>query len=513
MEIHEINRQLVQAIRNGEDTSTLRTERVHLEMPHAMCEKEIIRAINTVTKEEGIEGDEFMALLDAVRRQESQAAVVDKPLVEKAIRLAEGETIFNADGTVPICIATPGWGSSGYYGEALLKEDGVNVFKLGLHSFWDHEDLIEAHTRPERSLRDLAGVLAENARWEDQGFNGPGLYSSVKVWSPYREQLEEMAAHIGMSMVVYGTSHTGTVDGETGDIIDSFVAARSVDFVTLPGRGGAVQAKFESLRKEGAKEKQTQEPQEKQTTFHLKEAQDLSHDAIRDLIYDALKDKYTTPEKPYGPWPREVYDDYVIFAWDGKTWKANYVIDKTGDETTCNVGDATEVVAVWEPVSESTTYEEVEVTDAEKQALEKRAEAAEARVKELETTIVEKDKTITRQAESLVQIAAEKFAEKALSDVKNIPDVTKARLAKESAKNPPIKDGKLDTEEMTKVIESNVKEHAEYLESIGYGGVKDLGPSHEENESTDDKTTKRLESAFASIGMEGDALKTASEGR
>ncbi|MGE4535418.1 hypothetical protein, partial [Halomonas sp.] len=72
------------------------------------------------------------------------------PLVEKAVR---------RDGTVPIKIIQPGWGSSGHYSKAVLQRDGPKVFTKGLHMYIDHPTPTEEAERPERSVNGLGGVL------------------------------------------------------------------------------------------------------------------------------------------------------------------------------------------------------------------------------------------------------------------------------------------------------------------------------------------------------------------
>lgn len=76
-----------------------------------------------------------------------EAAAV--PLVEKAVR---------DDGTVPIKVIAPGWGTSGYYPAAVLERDGPTVFAKGTHMYWNHPTLTETIERPERSLSDLAAI-------------------------------------------------------------------------------------------------------------------------------------------------------------------------------------------------------------------------------------------------------------------------------------------------------------------------------------------------------------------
>jgi hypothetical protein len=110
----------------------------------------------------------------------------------------------------------------------------------GLQLFLDHDTESERQQRPERSLRDLVGVLAENAYWDDYGEQGPGLYARIRVFDSFAEQLRELAPHIGLSVRALGESHFGEAEGESGPVIERIHATLSVDFVTLPGRGGKV---------------------------------------------------------------------------------------------------------------------------------------------------------------------------------------------------------------------------------------------------------------------------------
>lgn len=161
------------------------------------------------------------------------------PLVEKSVR---------RDGTVPIVIATEGWGSSGYYSADVLKRDGPKVFTRGLQSYFDHPSLEEEAQRPERSVRDLLGVLESDARWQDEGQAGPGLYADLKVFPQHTESLEAMAPHVGMSLRADGIAPYGEAEGKKGRIVESLVSARSVDCVTAAGRGGAILQLFEAAR-------------------------------------------------------------------------------------------------------------------------------------------------------------------------------------------------------------------------------------------------------------------------
>ncbi|HOR32901.1 MAG TPA: hypothetical protein PK391_10865, partial [Syntrophales bacterium] len=152
-------------------------------------------------------------------------------------------------GTIPIKIIDPGWGSSGYYSREVLQQAAnARVYAAGLQMYWNHPSKTDEKERPERDLRDLAGVLTEDARWDEQGPKGPGLYSRAKVFSAYRDHVAEMGPYIGLSHYVWGESKQGEAEGKKGEIITRIVAARSVDFVTVPGRGGAIAEAFRAAR-------------------------------------------------------------------------------------------------------------------------------------------------------------------------------------------------------------------------------------------------------------------------
>ncbi|MFA4972441.1 MAG: hypothetical protein WC683_07490 [bacterium] len=129
----------------------------------------------------------------------------------------------------------------------MLKEACSN-YKKGLHMHWNHQTREEARLRPERDLNTLAGTLAEDGRYEENGPQGPGIYSRAQPFSRYASAIREMAQHIGLSHVAEGTTKKGVAEGRTGPIIEKITAVRSVDFVTLPGRGGAI---LEAFREAG----------------------------------------------------------------------------------------------------------------------------------------------------------------------------------------------------------------------------------------------------------------------
>lgn len=160
------------------------------------------------------------------------------PLLEKAVA---------ADNTVPVKLIQPGWGQSGYYSESLLKDQGSKAFPAGTQMFWDHPTATEEAERPERSLRDLAAELVTDAAYQD-GPAGPGLYAKAKVFDGYRDAVESLAPHIGLSIRADGRAKVGEADGQKGPIITEITRGRSVDFVTQAGAGGQILELFESAR-------------------------------------------------------------------------------------------------------------------------------------------------------------------------------------------------------------------------------------------------------------------------
>lgn len=156
--------------------------------------------------------------------------------------------IVRENGTIRARIISPGHGSTGYYSPALLEKSAPKF--EGVQAYWDHPTSVEESTRPERSLRDLAGKVS-NSKWEAAGKEGPGIYADVAVFKPFQESVEELGPHMGMSIRASGRGKAGKVDGKEAMIVESIDKVQSVDFVTLPGRGGKVLQMFESAREAG----------------------------------------------------------------------------------------------------------------------------------------------------------------------------------------------------------------------------------------------------------------------
>lgn len=213
----------------------------------------------------------------------AEAMVEDASFAAQVVKVASGlrgselpgdfvaiqEKAIRHDDTAYIKLIQPGWGSSGYYAPEMLERDGPGVFKAGTKMYWNHQTDLEEQARPEGDLYDLAGELMEDARWMAEGPEGAGLYANAKVFAPFKDMVEELAPHIGVSIRAFGKASEGQAEGKDGTIIDALTYGQSVDYVTEPGAGGKVLQLFESAHKH--KEEQMSD-QDKQELKELREA-------------------------------------------------------------------------------------------------------------------------------------------------------------------------------------------------------------------------------------------------
>lgn len=198
----------------------------------------------------GVPGMETESDDDSTPMEEDADA--DEPALQEAglrgeVLLQEGKAT-NASGQGRIKIIAPGWGSSGYYAEEVLKRDGPGAFPKGTRMFIDHPTAAEEAARPERSVRDMGAVTTSDAAWTNDPTNGPGLYADVQYLGPFREAVDELAPHIGTSIRADGHVEAGEAEGRKGLIVKKLVRGRSVDFVTAAGAGGKVLSLMEAAR-------------------------------------------------------------------------------------------------------------------------------------------------------------------------------------------------------------------------------------------------------------------------
>lgn len=146
-------------------------------------------------------------------------------------------------------IVKPGWGSSGYYSENVLKqaiEDGV--FHFGMHSYIDHPTKSERRERTVRSVRDQLGFIGEDAVYNEDGSEGPGVYAPLSVFPDRRSFVKDRTKSTGLSMHVLCEYRKGRVDGKYGNVVERMIKedTNSVDMVSVAGAGGKFGAILES---------------------------------------------------------------------------------------------------------------------------------------------------------------------------------------------------------------------------------------------------------------------------
>lgn len=144
-----------------------------------------------------------------------------------------------------IVIIEAGWGSSGYYSEAVLERDIPRIFPVGTHMYLNHPTAQEDTERPERDLRDLVAVIDESPRMA--GIKSVAVARIFEHWLPVFED-EAFLAAIGTSIRAFGISEEADNGGKRGPEITALTEGLSVDFVTLAGAGGSIGPLVESVR-------------------------------------------------------------------------------------------------------------------------------------------------------------------------------------------------------------------------------------------------------------------------
>lgn len=160
-------------------------------------------------------------------------------------RLNQGSALLEAKkpaaeddgaGRYRIRIIAPGRGSTGMYTAPNLAESAP-LFVPGTHMFFDHQTMTEDWERPERSVRDLAGVFESGAEIMPDG----SLEADIKVYPSVNGIIRERWADIGVSINGWSIEEIGP-DG----VVPVLAGIQSVDFVTRAGAKGAVLEVLES---------------------------------------------------------------------------------------------------------------------------------------------------------------------------------------------------------------------------------------------------------------------------
>lgn len=317
----------------------------------------------------------------------------------KPLTIAERGRLLEAaatptDGAVRrrIQIITPGWGSSGYYSAEVLQEAATNgVIPAGTHMYLNHASESERTDRPERDVRDIAAVLAEDAVW-----TGSALEGDADIIGPHAELIESLAPYIGVSISGSATDITlGEAEGRTGPIIEGLAHVASVDFVTHAGRGGRVL--LESAR-----------PSVVNASAVRHGVDEATVNDTRDALQQALRDLYDG-DRSY-VWVRD-FDDTTVWFESGHDGDSGlYAQGYTGSGASVALtGERTEVrvVTTYVPVNPAgrTTTEESE-EDTMPQIEEARLRELEEAAGRVTTVEAERDTAIAERDTARRELAA-----------------------------------------------------------------------------------------------------------
>lgn len=382
-------------------------------------------------------------------------------------------------GRINVTLITVGKGSSGLYTEEVLKQAAVDkVFPKGTQMHIDHLTMSEHAESPAGSIKTLAAVLSEDAKW-DQSVNG--LVAAAKTFSPWRQPLAEMAETIGVSIAAGADVSLGQVDGKPARIVEKLYPdpLNRVDFVTVPGRGGS----FSVLEAMAARE-------------------DLTDNERINALADALRALYA--EDKTWAWVLDSDDENVWFRveseQESQTFQQAYTV--TDDKVTLT-GDPVEVKAVTtyqpvtKPAAEDSPSSSAGVTENRKEPMMgtvqiEEAELATLRENASRATALEADNGKLKDAlheskKESMKSRAEKVVAEAFNDLE--APATRQRLAESFTLTP---EGELDAEALRKVAEESA---AEIKALGGAGQVRGLGNTTqvtEAKEPTDEDILAKL---------------------
>jgi hypothetical protein len=331
-----------------------------------------------------------------------------KPLREQATLL---ESVDKKTGKILVDIITPGVGTSGYYSPEVC-EAAAGLVTAGTQMFLDHPTEAESYERPGRSVKDIAAVFTEPARWDPDRGEAGALVAEAQVVPGLVETMGVIQGAIGVSIWGSATDIVeGEVDGRRQRIIEGLHDIQSVDFVTRAGRGGAF-ALMESANP---------------SRVH---ARAISHGVAEATVNDTREALQTVLRDAYGGekvyvWVRDFDDSTVWFEVEdgdnsgvyGQPYSSSDgVVDLSGDRTEVRV--STTYVPVTRPDSNTTTATEsqedtmpkIQIEESEHTRLTETAGRVPTLEAERDTAVAERDEArgqlfqrdITDRARSLI---------------------------------------------------------------------------------------------------------------
>lgn len=434
--------------------------------------------------------------------QESSGAKT-KSLVENRTLSESTQTAPSSTGKMLVQVINPGWGSSGYYSEQVLESAGeAKVFAAGTQMYMDHPSYSESQDRPERSVRDLAAVLTEDARWDS---SLKALVAEAQVFGPYRELLTEMSDAIGVSIRASAVVEQGEAEGRKGTIVSELVEGVSVDFVTQAGRGGRILSVLESSRPATVVERAIDHGVNEATA-----------NDTRDALSVALKNRFQGQET--WVYVRDFDEATVWFEVEAPTGSGTFQSPFNLNGASAElVGNPVEVRVrtQYVPVNpagsnaqESTedpmpNIEEARLRQLEEdagrvQTLESERTAALERAQQAE----ERAKSIERELnESRVRDQARPIATTIVGESETLPSSTRTRLVNESVLSVNTRDdGTFDETAFRAAVENRrttaETELAEAMQAAGVGSVRNMGGSSSSGTVTESDVDNAVAGAF-----------------
>jgi hypothetical protein len=466
-------------------------------------------------------------------------------LTEAPHSLSEARQGQASKGRFKVLLIQAGWGSSGYYSEAVLKRDGPKVWPKGTHMYLNHPTPSESAERPEGDVQMWASITTSDPVWDP---NERGLVAEIQVFPQWRNLLNEVfAKNVGLSIRASGQVERGTAEGRDGLIVTSLDEGIAVDWVTRAGAGGRVLQLIESARSEGSgllrKATEAQQPadlQEKRNVGNWLESR--IHAMFTQLADDMFGEGRLTRDERIGLSNaigegltafNNVVAENIPHLYQRDLWDNPEPAPAEVVETSAPIVPAPPVTTLKEvaPVSGGTSAQgspnggPIELSEAELRTslAETKQRLAEAELEiaklgdqsrqlaEAKTKLAEAERTNLRL---VANNAARDKAAEALAE-STLPEVAHAKVIESvTGANVPLnEDGALDEAALVKTIKAAIERERDYLskfaEAAGIGQVRGLGGGSEPHVNLESE----LGDVFKSLGMNESAASVAAKGR
>lgn len=370
-------------------------------------------------------------------------------LVNEAVGLAAVST--GSPGKYKIRLIDAGIGSSGVYPAATLQQAAADrIFPKGTRVHLDHPFKQSEMSGP-RSVKDWCAVLEEDAVYNSEQ---ESLESSIRVFKPYQQLIEEMKDEVGMSIIAFAETSPATTPGGL-PVVDKLTEGLSVDFVTAAGRGGKILQVLEAAAAAAG-------------SMPVKEA--TNGDRRRQLS-KALADAYQNEDNYIWVVDFDEEQHLVWFSTEGpRIWEQAYSV-ADDDLSVILDGEAVEVRAV-------TQYVRVNPEpDAQAQDQTEGAEMDPETKAKLDELTAANEALKTENAALKAASQAKENAEKAQAlfaqaeSLKPLPAAAQERVTKAALANLPVDEaGALNETALTTMVDESAKAEAEYLEAAKAAG-------------------------------------------